>query len=224
REAVRHVSRGLVDGLHHLAERRPAAYGLAAIGAHRFCYGLSTVATILLYRNYFNDPGDVDRAFAGLSVAVLVSGVGFVTAAFLTPVVTERIAPRTWVIGLLLSAAVTEVFPGALYTNAALLVAAFFLGLASQGIKIVVDTLVQTHIDDAFRGRVFALYDVIFNVAFVAAAAVGALVLPVTGKSYGVLGAIAVGYAVTALWYSRVTRLPPPVTPAARDRGREPLH
>ena len=65
----------------------------------------------------------------------------------------------------------TQLFPGGFYTRPALLVAAFFLGLASQGIKICVDTLVQTHVDDAFRGRVFALYDVIFNVAFVAAAA-----------------------------------------------------
>ena len=82
---------------------------------------------------------------------------------------------------------------------------AFFLGLAAQGIKIVVDTLVQSHVDDAFRGRVFSLYDVLFNVAFVAAAAVGAVVLPLDGKSYAVLGTVALGYLVTALWYSRVT-------------------
>jgi len=206
REAVRHVARGLVDGLRHLGDRRPAAYGLTAIGAHRFFYGISTVSLILLYRNYFHGPGEVDAAFNELSVAVLVSGLGFVAAAVLTPVVTERMAPRTWVLGLLVGAAVTQVFPGALYTEPALLVAAFFLGLASQGIKIVVDTLVQTRVDDVYRGRVFSLYDVVFNVAFVAAAAVGAVVLPTDGKSYVVLAAVAVGYLLTALWYSRVTR------------------
>jgi MFS family permease len=207
REAVRHVARGLVDGLQHLRDRRPAAYGLAAIGAHRFFYGISTVSLILLYRNYFHGPREVDAAFNELSVAVLVSGAGFVAAAVLTPMVTDRIAPRTWVLGLLVGAAVTQVFPGALYTKPALLVAAFFLGLASQGIKIVVDTLVQSHVDDVFRGRVFSLYDVIFNVAFVAAAAAGAVVLPADGKSYVVLGAVAAGYLLTALWYARVTRL-----------------
>jgi MFS family permease len=206
REAVRHVARGLVDGLRHLAERRPAAYGLTAIGAQRFCYGITALSLILLYRNYFHTPGEADAAFADLSVAVLVTGVGLVAAAVLTPVVTERIPPRTWVLGLLTGAAVTQVFPGALYTQRALLVSAFFLGLASQGIKIVVDTLVQTHVDDAFRGRVFSLYDVIFNVAFVAAAAVGAVVLPTDGKSYVVLVGVALGYAATAGWYARVTR------------------
>jgi MFS family permease len=206
RDAVASVVVGLVAGLRHLGQRPPAAYGLTAIGAHRFFYGLSSVSLILLYRNYFHGPGEVDAAFNELSLAVLVSGVGFVAAALLTPVLTERIPQRTWVLGLLAGAAVTQVVPGALYTRPALLVAAFFLGLASQGIKIVVDTLVQTHVEDAYRGRVFALYDVIFNVAFVAAAAAGAVVLPADGKSYVVLAGIALGYALTALWYARVTR------------------
>jgi MFS family permease len=214
RDAFAVVVVGLRSGLRHLGERRPAAYGLTAIGAHRFFYGLSSVSLILLYRNYFHGPGDVDAAFTELSVAVLVSGVGFVAAAFLTPLVTERIPQRTWVLGLLAAAALTQVLPGALYTRPALLVAAFFLGLASQGIKIVVDTLVQTHVEDAYRGRVFSLYDVIFNVAFVAAAAVGAVVLPVDGKSYAVLGAISLGYALTAAWYARVTRTHAPVLSA----------
>jgi MFS family permease len=126
--------------------------------------------------------------------------------------VTERIGQRTWILGLLVGAAVTQVFPGALYTEPALLVASFFLGLASQGIKICVDTLVQTHVDDAYRGRVFSLYDVIFNVAFVAAAAVAAAVLPVSGKSYAVLAGIAVGYLLTAVGYARVTRRPATLT------------
>ena len=204
-DALRHVARGLVDGLRHLDDRRPAAYGLIAITAQRFFYGLSFVSLVLLYRNYFHTRDEVDAAFNELSLAVLVSGLGFVAAAVLTPVVTERISRRAWVVGLLVAAAVTQVVPGALYTQPALLVAAFFLGLAAQGIKIVVDTLVQSHVDDAFRGRVFSLYDVLFNVAFVAAAAVGAVVLPLDGKSYAVLGTVALGYLVTALWYARVT-------------------
>jgi MFS family permease len=207
------VVTGLVAGLRHLRRRRSAAYGLGAIAVHRFCYGISTVALILLYRNYFY-PGQSDAAFDGLARAVLASGVGFVGAAALTPVVTERIGPRAWIVVLLAFASVTQVLPGAFYTQPALLVSAFALGLASQGIKICVDTLVQTHIDDEFRGRVFSLYDVVFNVAFVAAAAAGALVLPQDGKSYAVLGASALGYALTAAWYWTVTTQQPWATPA----------
>jgi MFS family permease len=206
RSAVVDVARGLVDGLRHLGHRPPAAHGLTAIGLHRFFYGVATVSLILLYRNYFHEQSEANAAFAELSVAVLVSGVGFVAAAVLTPVVTERITSRTWILALLGTAAVTQVVPGALYTEPARRVSAFFLGVASQGIKICVDTLVQTHVDDAYRGRVFSLYDVIFNVAFVAAAALAAVVLPLSGKSYGVLAGLAAGYALTAAWYARATR------------------
>jgi len=56
---------------------------------------------------------------------------------------------RTWIISLLAAASVTQVFPGALFTKPAVLVAAFVLGLASQGSKICVHTLVQLGVDDA---------------------------------------------------------------------------
>ena len=206
-QALSRVSLGLMAGLRHLRERPVAAKALCVIAAHRFFYGLSTVATILLYRNYFNDPDDVDAGLAGLSIAVLVSGVGFLVAALITPAATSYLSPRGWILVLLGLAAASEVFPGALYTERSLLVAAFVLGLSAQGVKICVDTLVQTHADDAFRGRVFSVYDVVFNVVFVAAAAVGAVVIPPDGKSYAVLAAIALGYAATAVLYFTATRL-----------------
>ncbi len=206
REAARHVARGLVDGLAHLAHRRTAAHGLATIGAQRFFFGVSTVMLILLYRNYFNSSSEVDAAFNGLALAILVSGAGFISAAFLTPFATERVTLRTWILALLGTAAFTQLVPGAFFTEPALLVSSFFLGVASQGIKICVDTLVQAGVDDAFRGRIFSLYDVIFNVAFVAAAAVAAVVLPETGRSYWVVAAISLGYVVTALLYARASR------------------
>ncbi len=209
-EALSRVGRGLMAGLQHLRERPVAAKALGVIAAHRFFYGLSTVATILLYRNYFNDPDDVEAGLAGLSVAVLVSGAGFLFAAVVTPAATDRLSPPGWILVLLSLAAVFEVFPGALYTEPSLLVAAFVLGLSSQGVKICVDTLVQTSVEDAFRGRVFSVYDVVFNVVFVAAAAVGALALPADGKSYAVLAAIALGYAATAFLYFLATRADPP--------------
>lgn len=206
REAVHHVVRGLLDGARHVAEHRRAAWALAAIGAHRFGYGISTVATLLLYRNYFHDPGDVDAGLAGLAGVVVASGIGFGLAALLTPVATRRIAKERWAVVLLALAAVVQIVPGALYTEPAVLTAAVALGLASQGIKIVVDTVVQESIDDEFRGRVFSFYDVLFNITFVAAAAFAAATLPPTGRSYPVLLLIAAGYAATGAAYARRLR------------------
>ncbi len=206
RGELRVVVYGLAAGLRHLRSRPPAAAGLTVIAAHRFCYGLSAVATILLYRTYFNAPTDTDAGLAGLSSALLVSGLGFFLAAVLTPVATRCLTTRTWMVVLLALAAGAEVFPAGLYTQPAVLVAAFALGLSAQGVKICVDTVVQTSVDDEFRGRVFSLYDVIFNVVFVAAAAVGAVVIPADGKSYPLLAAIAVGYGLTAAGYATWTR------------------
>ena len=76
--------------------------------------------------------------------------------------------------------------------------------MAAQGSKICVDAIVQESVDDEFRGRVFSFYDMVFNAAFVAAAAVAALVLPSAGFSPRVYGVIAAIYALTAFGYWRV--------------------
>jgi MFS family permease len=206
REAVRSVVSGLVDGLRHLRERRAAAAGLGVIASHRFWFGISSVALVLLYRNHFHDPADSEAAFADLSRAAVVGGAGFVAAALATPWVTDRTSPRLWILTLLGVAGLTQLYPTGLYTQPALLVAVFVLGLASQGIKICVDTLVQTGVDDAFRGRIFSLYDVIFNVAFVAATGAAAVVLPADGRSHPVLVATAAGYLLTAAAFARASR------------------
>ena len=51
------------------------------------------------------------------------------------------------------SAAVFELALGAPYTEPMLVVGAFFLGIVAQSSKICVDTLVQSSIDDEYRGR-----------------------------------------------------------------------
>jgi len=85
------------------------------------------------------------------------------------------------------------------------LVAAFFLGIAAQGSKICVDAIVQGSVEDAFRGRTMAFYDVVFNVAFVSAALVAALLLPDDGYSRFAYGIVALIYATTALGYGVAT-------------------
>ena len=206
REALGGVVSGLVDGLRHLRARPAPAAGLAVIASHRYWFGISSVALVLLYRNHFFGPEESDAAFRGLSTAALVGGAGFVVAALVTPLVTEWVSPRTWVLALLVLAGLAQLYPAGLYTETGILVAAFVLGLASQGIKICVDTFVQAGVDDVFRGRVFSLYDVIFNVAFVAAAATAAVVLPPDGRSHAVLGVLSAGYLLTAVAYSRTPR------------------
>ena len=54
---------------------------------------------------------------------------------------------------------------GETFLQVAYLVVGFGLGLAAQGVEICVDTILQEDVDDAYRGRVFAFYDMMFNAA-----------------------------------------------------------
>jgi MFS family permease len=208
RAALGNVVRGLGAALRHLRERRRASMALAVVTVHRFLYGLVAVATVLLYRNTFYDSHHTDQALAGLALAVTLSGLGFGVAAVLTPVVTQRLAPPQWIVALLLGGAVIVVMPGSLFTRWGILVAAFGVGVSAQGVKICVDTIVQTSVDDAFRGRVFSLYDVLFNVAFVGAAGAGVVLVPTSGRSVPLLVGIGVAFALTGGAYAAASRQP----------------
>ena len=109
---------------------------------------------------------------------------------------------RTWIVACLVGSAVFQLLPGAIFAKVPLLVAAFLLGITAQNIKLCVDTLVQAHVDDEFKGRVFVLYDMVFNVALVLAAVIGALILPADGKSVPILVVLAGGYLLLGVWFA----------------------
>lgn len=202
--------RDLVGALRHLRERRTAARALLLIGAHRLGYGVALVLSLLYARTAVSSPAGVAPAGAtgstsGLLAATalvgavtLASGLGFALAAGLTPVAARRLGPQRWAV---LGAAASAVAPLVLVAvpgPTALVVAAGLLGLTAQSVKISVDTLVQTGVDDGFRGRVFVLYDVLTNAATVAAAGLASLVLPADGYSVPVLVALAAWWVAVA--------------------------
>lgn len=203
---ARDIVAGLTEALHHLRDHKPAALGLLTIGAHRIIYGIVTVAMILVYRNYFHTLDQVDAAIADLGLLVVITGAGFVVAAAVTPLLSARLGVRGSIIVCLVASGVFQVVPGAIFTKVALIVAAFFLGITAQTIKICVDTLVQAHVADELKGRVFIIYDMIFNVALVLAAAIGALILPANGKSVLVLVVLAGGYVLIGIAFTLASR------------------
>jgi hypothetical protein len=131
----------------------------------------------------------------------VVSGAGYFLAAVITPLVTERISKESWITIQLAFAAAAEVVFGAPFSTIPFVAGGFLLGLAAQGVKLCVDTVMQTIILDAYRGRVFSFYDMIFNGLYVAGFAVAAVVLPPNGKSYFALAFIGLGYALAAAVY-----------------------
>ena len=180
----------------HLARRRRAADALLAISAHRFFYGVATLMIVLLNRNYFSD--DATSGLLGLAAAVAASGGGILLAALITPWASRRFGKRAWITWLLFAAGVAIAIFGLPFKPGPLVAGAFVLGVSAQGVKICVDTTVQEEVDDAYRGRVFSVYDMAFNVTYVAAAAVTATALPTSGRSVAVMALLAIGYVVAA--------------------------
>ncbi|OKJ74092.1 MFS transporter [Streptomyces sp. CB02460] len=195
---------GLLDGLRHLLQHRVASRALAAMTVIRFCYGALTVMVLMLCRYAWTDSEDDGLALLGL--AVVISGAGFFAAAVLTPWAAGRLGRLRWMVVCAGTAAVLEPALGLWFAPAPMLVAAFVLGLVTQGAKIATDTVVQTAVDDVYRGRAFSFYDVLFNVAFVAAAAVAALMLPPDGRSAVLVIGVAVLYASSALCLAHWSR------------------
>ncbi|MGP4109679.1 MFS transporter [Streptomyces sp. 4N509B] len=202
--ALASTARGLLLGFRHLAERPRAAWTLGAMGVTRFCYGALLVMVLMLTRYAWGD-GDGD-GIALLGAAVAVSGAGFFAATLVTPWAVARLGRLGWFASCAALAAVMVPALGLFFRPVPTLVAAFLLGVVSQGAKIVTDTVVQSSVEDAYRGRVFSLYDMLFNVAFVAAAGLTALVLPHDGRSVPLLLGVSALYAGTAVVVYRLHR------------------
>jgi MFS family permease len=202
RRAVADVTAGVVAGLRHLGRRPRAAHALVVLAGDRFCYGFGTVWVILLFRNLFY-PGDADRALQGLGLVVVAVGLGVLLAAATTPRATRRLGTPTWTALVLLVAAGTQVLAAVDPSPGRSVVAVGLLGASAQAVKIGVDTTLQSTVDDNVRGRVFTIYDLVFNVAFVAAASLAALTLPADGDSPVVIGVLGVAYVGLAAWYRR---------------------
>jgi MFS family permease len=203
---AREVVSTLIEALAHLRSQRAAGIGLLTIAAHRLIHGIVLVAMILVFRNYFHSLEQVDAAIADLGLLVIITGVGFTFASVVTPPMSALLGLRSTMIICLLASGVFQVVPGAIYAKVPLMVAAFLLGLTAQCIKICVDTLVQAHVADEFKGRVFVLYDIIFNVALVVAAVIAAMILPASGKSVIILIVMAICYLLIGLGFALVSR------------------
>jgi hypothetical protein len=194
------VTAGLAAGARYLARRRGPAAALAATGGNRLMYGALFLMSILLYRNYFY-PSKVTVAEGHFVVLVTVTAVGYGCAALVTPPVTRRLSKAAWIITLLGASALATGALGETFSQVLYLVIGFCLGLAGQGVAICATTILQQEADDDYRGRMFAFYDMTFNLTYVAGAGLSVLVMPATGHSPVLVALVAAGYAVTAIGY-----------------------
>ena len=143
---------------------------------------------------------------------VAVAGVGYFCAALVTPAVTRRLSKPTWITVLLAASAVVTAALGETFVQLAYLAIGFCLYLTRQGVAISATTILQEEVDDAYRGRAFAFYDMMFNVTYAIGAVIFAAFLPPTAAR-----------RPSSAWWPRGTRSSRPATgyrPAGPDRRR----
>lgn len=210
----------LWQGASYLAKRGTPGHALIVMAVHRFLYGVNFIALLLISRNLLADPADAD---AGLAMFALLSGISLAgngSAIILTPIAHERMTPHQWIVACLGISTLSQIILLATPTLPWIAIAAILMGLGVQGAKIAVDTIVQRDVIDTYRGRAFALYDMMYNAAFVGAAALAAAMLPDSGWSRpGFAGLVAV-YLVLAGWYWWKTKR---IGGKPREVGSSPL-
>jgi len=173
----------MLEGFHILAEHADSIRAIITTAIQRGLITALTLMLLLLERNTFNSPDNPDAGLASFGIALAVTGVGVGIGAIVTPYFAARVGRHQWIRLMVLSSIPFLAVITIVTNRFTVILAAFFLGLTGQAIKVTADALVQSKIDDEYRGRTFAFYDVAVNGAIVLGALFAAMVLPQSGQS-----------------------------------------
>ncbi len=204
RSDVGRVVREFGDGVHRLVHTPRAIGPITSISVDQMGEGIVLVLSLVVFRDAFREgvgsfSNLIGAGGAGVLVGILT--VGELERRFPK----ERIVAGAFVIGGAVLVAVSTHI-----TGWSILLASFGIGMTFAWKKIAVDTLVQESIPDGYRGRVFAVYDVFYNVSRVAAGFLAVPLLPALGtaRSVALVGVVFLVYApVLPLWIRRSPEL-----------------
>jgi hypothetical protein len=201
REVAR-VASNIVAGVREVAQHPKAAASITTYLWLRLLWSFAIAATGFVARDLLADD---DFAIAILTGGALAAGggLGFLLARRLH----ERARTSAHlVVGSAVVAGIAMSVLGPLKFQASIALLMFFLGFGFFLGKISLDTMVQEALGDDFRGRAFSLYDIAYNLAWVAAAAILKVFWADDTQSILIAAmgiAFLVGVAALAVWYRR---------------------
>jgi len=152
------------------------------------------------------DVGPLRAGMAGLGEILLAGGIGILLAGMTTARLVARFGRRRSMCAALLLAALAQLSLGLPMTLPTAVLGTFVIIYAGQIIKLCVDAACQRDIGDETRGRVFALYDTLFNLTQVIAVALAATVVPLDGRSAGLILVATVLYLLGVAGFVLVSR------------------
>jgi hypothetical protein len=132
---------------------------------------------------------------SGYGVALAATGLAAFGGTLAAPPLAHRYSPSVLVPAAFLPAAAAAYIGGLFSSLVVLVCCVSVVAFAFQVLKIAVDALIGGNTPDVVRGRVFAVYDVMYNVAFVAA---GLVMVPLwrLGRERSLLWLIATGFVL----------------------------
>ena len=183
RDEFRNALSGLAAGFRYMVRSGRALSSMFAVAFQRWAFGALTVHTLLLSRNSWSANNTADEAVLYFGLCAGAAALGAFTAAILSTFLLSDRAEKSasaagvpqhrqvhLIAAMAIATAVSAIVTFVGYqsgTLTAVCASAASLGFAGQLLKINADTTIQRTIDDAHRGRVFSIFDMLINVALV---------------------------------------------------------
>jgi MFS family permease len=169
RDAAARIASELVDGVREIWTRERARLPLLGIFVLRVAAMFVALIAIEIIRTEYTGADDSGRLSAS-ALALGAAGVGAFIGALTAPAMGRRFStPALLIIGFVVSGvSMLAVAPVLQLTTTVGL--SLFAGFGAFVAKVAVDAQVQEALPDEYRGRAFALYDILYNLASVLAA------------------------------------------------------
>jgi MFS family permease len=179
-DEIRRVLREFADGITRLARTPRALAPITSITLDQIGQGIVLVLSLYVFRHRL---GEGVGSFSNLIGA---GGVGVLLGILTVGKLEERFAKERIVALAFVAGGLVLIVVSTHITGWSVLLASFAVGLTFAWKKIPVDTLVQEAIPDGYRGRIFAVYDVLYNLSRVAAAFLAIPMLNEFGEAWSV--------------------------------------
>jgi MFS family permease len=151
-------------GARRLFRTARALAPVTSITVDQFLQGVILVISLVVFRERF------EEGVGSYSWLVAAGGAGVLVGLITIGPLANRLSRRVILAVSFAVSGVPLIAVAGSINRWDVLIASFLLGLSFAWKKIPVDTITQEAIPDAYRGRVFSLYDVAFNMARVVAA------------------------------------------------------
>jgi predicted MFS family arabinose efflux permease len=204
RDELQRVLREFGDGIKRLAGTPRAIGPITSITLDQMGQGIVLVLSLIVFRDRFKE------GVASFSNLIGAGGVGVFLGILSVGKLEEHFAKERIVSGAFFIGSLALLAVSAYITGWTVLLASFVIGLTFAWKKIPIDTMVQEAIPDGYRGRVFAVYDVAYNVSRIVAAFLAIPMLPHLGPAWSValIGAAFLLWApVLPKWIARTPEL-----------------